>query len=249
MSDPQTSAPPRRTPLYETHKALGARLVPFAGWEMPVQYSSALEEHHTTRKAAGLFDVSHMGEVTFEGPRAFERLQGLVTNDLRHCADGQAQYSAMLYDNGGIIDDIIVYRFNSERFLVCVNAGNRDKDFAWMNAQGTAPGCTVTDRGDDYGQLAVQGPKAPGIVQSLTKTDLSKVKTYGSWADRWRAWSASSRAPATRAKTALSCSARRIVLSTFGMQCLKLEKQRGFVPSGSVRAISSAGVLLPPLRQ
>ncbi len=168
----------RRTPLYETHKSLGARLVGFAGWEMPVQYASALEEHHATRRAAGLFDVSHMGEVTFEGPRALEQLQKLVTNDLRACADGQAQYSAMLKDDGGIIDDIIVYRFNSERLFVCVNAGNRDKDAAWMKAEGTAPGCTVTDRGDDYAQIAVQGPRAPVLVQSLTKRDLSGVKTY-----------------------------------------------------------------------
>jgi aminomethyltransferase len=168
----------RRTPLYETHKKLGARLVGFAGWEMPVQYKSALEEHHATRQAAGLFDVSHMGEVTFEGPKAFEQLQKLVTNDLNECADGQAQYSAMLRDDGCIIDDIIVYRFNSEKLFVCVNAGNRDKDVAWMIAEGTAPGCVVTDRGDEYAQLAVQGPKAPGIVQSLTKKDLSGVKTY-----------------------------------------------------------------------
>jgi aminomethyltransferase len=168
----------RRTPLYETHKRLGARIVPFAGWEMPVQYASALEEHHATRQAAGLFDVSHMGEVTFEGPRALEQLQRLVTNDLRACADGQAQYSAMLYDNGGMIDDIIVYRFNAERLFICVNAANRAKDFAWMKAEGSAPGCTVTDRGDDYAQIAIQGPRAPAIVQSLTKAALSRVRTY-----------------------------------------------------------------------
>jgi aminomethyltransferase len=168
----------RRTPLYETHKTLGARMVPFAGWEMPVQYASALDEHHATRNAVGLFDVSHMGEVTFEGPAAFEQLQKLVTNDLRACADGQAQYSALLKDDGTIIDDIIVYRFNPERLFICVNAGNRDKDFAWLKSQGAAPGCTVTDRGDDYAQIAVQGPRAPALVQSLTRRDLSGVKTY-----------------------------------------------------------------------
>jgi aminomethyltransferase len=168
----------RRTPLYETHRTLGARMVPFAGWEMPVQYASALDEHHATRNAAGLFDVSHMGEVTFEGPAAFEQLQKLVTNDLRACADGQAQYNALLREDGTIIDDIIVYRFNPERLFICVNAGNRAKDFAWLKSQGTAPGCTVTDRGDDYAQIAVQGPRAPGLVQSLTKRDLSAVKTY-----------------------------------------------------------------------
>jgi aminomethyltransferase len=173
-----TDASMRRTPLYNAHKKLNARIVPFAGWEMPVQYANALEEHHATRQAAGLFDVSHMGEVLFEGPNALPRLQRLITNDLRACADGQAQYSAMLQEDGGIIDDIIVYRFSAEKLFVCVNAANRAKDFAWMHSRGTAPGCTVTDVGDNYAQIAVQGPRAPAIVQSLTKTDLSNVKTY-----------------------------------------------------------------------
>jgi aminomethyltransferase len=168
----------RRTPLYETHKKLGARIVPFAGWEMPVQYSGVLEEHHATRNAIGLFDVSHMGEVTFEGPKAFEQLQKLITNDLRACADGQAQYSALLKPDGCMIDDIIVYKFSPERLFICVNAGNRDKDFAWLKEQGTAPGCTVTDRGNEYAQIAVQGPKAVALVQKLANKDLSGVKTY-----------------------------------------------------------------------
>jgi aminomethyltransferase len=168
----------RRTPLYEAHKALGARMVPFAGWEMPVQYASATDEHHATRKAAGLFDVSHMGEVFFEGPNALEGLQRLVTNDLTKCADGQAQYTAMLRPSGTVIDDLVIYRFSAEKLMVCVNAANRAKDFAWMHAEGTRPGCTVTDRGDDFAQIAVQGPAAAGIVQALTKADLSGVKTY-----------------------------------------------------------------------
>lgn len=143
----------RRTPLHSTHVAAGGRMVGFAGWEMPVQYGSALEEHHQTRESCGLFDVSHMGEVWFEGPNALEALQNLVTNDLRQCADGQAQYSAMLDENGGMIDDVIVYRYSPERLLVCVNAGNRAKDAAWMIARGTSPGCTVTDRSDEYAQI------------------------------------------------------------------------------------------------
>lgn len=168
----------RRTPLYDAHAGLGGRLVPFAGFEMPVQYKNALDEHHATRQACGLFDVSHMGEVTFEGPSAFDRLQGLVTNDLRACADGQAQYSALLRDDGRMIDDIVVYRFSKERLLVCVNASNRAKDFAWMKEHGEGPGCVVTDRGDEYAQIAVQGPKALKILKKLTKSDLDAVKTY-----------------------------------------------------------------------
>ncbi len=168
----------RRTPLFDTHVAAGARMVPFAGWEMPVQYRSATDEHHATRQAAGLFDVSHMGEVLFEGPRALASLQRITTNDLNLCADGQAQYSCMLRPSGGMIDDIVVYRFSAEKLLVCINAANRDKDVAWMKAEGTRDGCTVTDAGDAWAQLAVQGPKAAAILQTLTVTDLSTVKTY-----------------------------------------------------------------------
>lgn len=170
--------PLRRTPLADAHRALGARMVPFAGWEMPVQYSSALEEHHATRNAAGLFDVSHMGEVFFEGPKALESLQRLVTNDLTKCADGQAQYNALLREDGGIIDDLVIYRFSEEKLLVCVNAGNREKDFAWLKQHGTVEGCTVTDRGDDYAQLALQGPKSVEILRLLTTTDLDAIRTY-----------------------------------------------------------------------
>jgi len=168
----------RRTPLHDTHKLHGARLVGFAGWEMPVQYKSALDEHHATRKSAGLFDVSHMGEVFFEGPGALASLQSIVTNDLSKCADGQAQYTSMLREHGGIIDDLVVYRFRESKLLVCVNAGNRAKDAEWLIERGTRPDCAVTDRGDDYAQLAVQGPQAASIVQKLTKADLSSVKTY-----------------------------------------------------------------------
>jgi len=178
MSETHATETLRRTPLYDTHVRHGARMVPFAGWEMPVQYRSAVEEHHVTRNAAGLFDVSHMGEVFFEGPAALESLQRLTTNDLRQCADGQAQYNCMLRPGGGMVDDIVVYRFHAEKFLVCVNAGNRDKDVAWMLAEGTRPGCTVTDRGDDFAQLAVQGPKATALLQTITATDLSTIKTY-----------------------------------------------------------------------
>lgn len=168
----------KRTPLYDVHVKAGARMVGFSGWEMPVQYKSALDEHHATRAAAGLFDVSHMGEVFFEGPNALESLQSLVTNDLTKCADFQAQYSGLLNEQGGFVDDVVVYRFNAEKLLVCVNAGNRAKDAEWLIARGTRPGCTVTDQSDAYAQLALQGPRAAEILQTLTETTLSDVKTY-----------------------------------------------------------------------
>ncbi len=167
---------PRRTPLNEAHRKLGARMVDFAGWDMPVQYTSVVAEHETVRTAVGLFDVSHMGEIEFTGPGALEAANRLISNDLARCADGQAVYAGLLNDQGGFVDDVVAYRFSPERIFICVNASNREKDFAWMRerAQGVQP----VDRGDDFAQIAVQGPKAAGLVQRLTKAELSKVGTY-----------------------------------------------------------------------
>ncbi|AGC44814.1 glycine cleavage system aminomethyltransferase T [Myxococcus stipitatus DSM 14675] len=166
----------RRTPLNEAHRALGARMVDFAGWDMPVQYSSVIAEHEAVRNSVGLFDVSHMGEVEFAGPGALETVNGLISNDLARIADGQAVYAGLLNEQGGFVDDVVAYRFSPERILICVNASNRDKDFAWMKAH--ARGVAPVDRGDEYAQIAVQGPKAAGLVQRLTKTDTSKIGTY-----------------------------------------------------------------------
>ena len=131
-----------RTPLYDAHLAASARMVEFAGFDMPVQYQGVLEEHAAVRNAAGMFDVSHMGEIALEGPRALETAQRLVTNDLSKCKDGQAQYSALCNEKGGVIDDIIVYRHSPERLFVCVNASGREKDFAWMKER-AGDGATV----------------------------------------------------------------------------------------------------------
>jgi aminomethyltransferase len=166
----------RRTPLYDAHRALGARMVDFAGWEMPVQYSSVIAEHEAVRSAAGLFDVSHMGEVEFRGKGALETANALITNDLARLQDGQAAYAGLLNEKGGFVDDVVAYRFSPERILICVNAANRDKDFAWMKAH--AKGVTPVDRGDEFAQIAIQGPKAAGIVERLTRTDVSKIGTY-----------------------------------------------------------------------
>jgi aminomethyltransferase len=166
----------RKTPLYEAHRALGARLVDFAGWEMPVQYTSVISEHEAVRNAAGLFDVSHMGEVEFRGPGALESANGLITNDLGRIADGQAVYAGLLNHAGGFVDDVVAYRFSPERILICVNASNRAKDFAWMREHAGA--VKPVDRGDDYAQLALQGPKAITILQPLTPVPLASIGTY-----------------------------------------------------------------------
>lgn len=166
----------RRTPLNEAHRKLGARMVDFVGWDMPVQYTSVIAEHETVRNAVGLFDVSHMGEIEFRGPGALETVNRLISNDLARCADGQALYSGLLTEQGTFVDDIVAYRFSPEHIFICVNSSNREKDFAWM--QSHAQGVKPVDRGDEFGQIAVQGPKASGLVQRLTKADLSKVGTY-----------------------------------------------------------------------
>jgi aminomethyltransferase len=148
-----------RTPLYERHVALGARLVPFAGWEMPVQYEGVIPEHRAVRTDCGVFDVSHMGEVLVEGPQAATLLQQLLSNDLDKLDDGGAQYTLLMNEDGGIVDDLIVYREAPTRFLLVVNASNRDVDFRWLKTR-EHRGSEVTDVSNDYALLAVQGPRA-----------------------------------------------------------------------------------------
>ena len=148
-----------RTRLYERHVALGARLVPFAGWEMPVQYEGVIPEHRAVRTDAGVFDVSHMGELEVEGPGARELLQVALSNDLDRIGPGQAQYTLLTTEQGGIVDDLIVYEREPEHFLLIVNASNREPDFEWLRER-ESPGAEVRDVSDDYALLAVQGPKA-----------------------------------------------------------------------------------------
>jgi glycine cleavage system T protein (aminomethyltransferase) len=167
---------PQRTPLYDTHVRAGARMVEFAGWEMPVQYAGILDEHAAVRTRVGLFDVSHMGEVVFRGPRALEALNRAFTNDLSKAADGQAQYGCLCRDSGGIVDDVVVYRRAADDLLVCVNAANRAKDFEWLRAH--AGGADVTNESDAWAQLALQGPLAAQVLQRLTQLNLSAMKTY-----------------------------------------------------------------------
>ena len=148
-----------QTPLHDRHAALGARLVPFAGWEMPVQYEGVIQEHRAVRTDAGVFDVSHMGELEVEGPRAHDLLQSLLSNDLDRIAPREAQYTLLPNERGGIIDDLIAYRLDRCRYLLVVNASNRETDYAWLKEHEVS-GSDVRDVSDEYGLLAVQGPNA-----------------------------------------------------------------------------------------
>lgn len=168
----------KRTPLRDFHAAQGARLVDFAGWEMPVQYRSILEEHKAVRRAAGLFDVSHMGEIDVRGPGAGAFLDHLVTNSLGKMHPGRVVYSPMCYANGGVVDDLLVYMRGPDDYFLCVNASNVAKDLAWIREQAVGHDVTITDRSDDYALLAVQGPRALDIVQSLTGAKLGLLKYY-----------------------------------------------------------------------
>ena len=149
----------QRTPLHDRHLALGARMVPFAGWEMPVQYEGVIAEHKAVRADCGVFDVSHMGEFEVEGPRATELLQSLLSNDLDKIGSGRAQYTLLTNERGGILDDLIAYRLSDFRYLLIVNAANRDSDFSWMKEH-EIRGSDIRDVSDEYALLAVQGPRA-----------------------------------------------------------------------------------------
>ena len=149
----------RRTPLHDRHVALGARMVPFAGWEMPVQYEGVIPEHRAVREDAGAFDVSHMGEIDVEGPRAKELLQGLLSNDLDRIEPGAAQYTLLTNERGGIVDDLIAYQLDPFRYLLVVNASNREVDHTWLKGR-ELPGLDVRDVSDEFGLIAVQGPRA-----------------------------------------------------------------------------------------
>src|SRR3989442_10829561 len=169
----------KRTPLYEQHRALGARLVEFGGWEMPVQYSGILEEHQAVRTHAGLFDVSHMGEFKVEGSDALAFLQYLVPNDISRLVVGQALYTQLLLPDGGTIDDLLVYHLADKHFMLVVNAANIDKDFAWVEEQAkNFTDVHVTNQSDATALLALQGPAAQSILQSLTDVDLASIRYY-----------------------------------------------------------------------
>ncbi len=162
----------RRTPLFDQHVAAGAKLVPFAGWEMPVQYSGVKEEHLAVRSAAGVFDVSHMGEIETEGPQALELLQRLLSNDASKLDVGGAQYSVLCREDGGVMDDLFTYKLGENRYLTVTNAANHERDLAWFEEHAAGFECEVGDRLAEYAMLAIQGPNARTIVSELAGGEL-----------------------------------------------------------------------------
>ncbi len=168
----------RRTPLYERHLALGARMVEFGGWEMPVQYSGIIDEHRAVREAAGLFDISHMGEVEVQGPDALPFLQYLVTYDVAAISPGQSNYALMCLPNGGIIDDTFIYNLG-DHYLIVINAANTAKDVAWMQECAEGFDVTVTDVSERTGMLALQGPAAEALLAQVAGADLAALPFHG----------------------------------------------------------------------
>ncbi len=172
----------RRTALHDRHLAAGAKLVEFAGWEMPVQYEGVRQEHMAVRERAGVFDVSHMGEIETAGPQALDLLQRLLSNDVATIPIGGAQYSVLCREDGGVLDDLFTYRLAADRFLTVTNASNHVQDLAWFHthAKEDFPDAQVTDRIDDYAMLAVQGPRAREIVQAISDAPLPARMTAAS---------------------------------------------------------------------
>jgi aminomethyltransferase len=169
----------KRTPLYECHVEAGARIVPFAGFEMPVQYAGVLDEHRAVRTSVGLFDVSHMGEIEAVGRRALDFVQYVTCNDASKLTPGRAQYSGLMTPRGTFVDDLLVHKMADDRYFMVVNASNTDKDYAYLCAQAAGfDGVDVHNRSDDYAQLAIQGPRALEVLQGLTPTSLAEIKYY-----------------------------------------------------------------------
>ncbi|WP_420577003.1 glycine cleavage system aminomethyltransferase GcvT [Ekhidna sp.] len=167
----------KKIPLNDLHEKLGGKMVPFAGYNMPVRYSSDKEEHLTVRESVGVFDVSHMGEFMLRGPHALDLIQWVTSNDASKIEDGQAQYSCLPNDKGGIVDDLLIYRMGEEEYMLVVNASNIEKDWNWIKSQDKW-GVDMENISDDIVLLAVQGPKAVETLQKLTEVDLSEVKFY-----------------------------------------------------------------------
>jgi aminomethyltransferase len=232
-----------KTPLHARHIAAGAKMVNFGGWDMPIDYSGAglgvIKEHLAVRRAAGLFDVSHMGEVDITGTGALAFLQRVTSNDVAKLQDGHAQYSALPMPSGAPVDDIIVYRFNAERFLLVVNASNRAKDVAWLHAQNPTD-CVVNDRSDEFALLALQGPKAAEILQRLTSADLSPWAITSSRRAPSPASPRPSRAPATPARTASRSWFRAPKARRFGMRSWRRDNPTASCPPDSARATRCA---------
>jgi len=183
MSTPATAPALKQTALNATHRKLKAKMVDFGGWDMPVEYSGLMAEHLAVRTAVGLFDVSHMGEIQFRGPNSLAAVQRITMNDASRLQNGQAQYSALLTPEGTFVDDILVHKLGDNDYLLVVNAGTTEKDYAWVRKQvGSMPGIHISDYSPHYSQLAIQGPRALETLQKLTKVDLAAIRNY------WFTW-------------------------------------------------------------
>jgi aminomethyltransferase len=174
----ESTEPLKKTPLNEVEKSLGGKMVDFGGWELPVQFSGILDEHEAVRTDVGIFDVSHMGELTVRGPQALELLQKTTCNDVSKLADGRAHYTGLLYPNGTFVDDILIYQIAPDDFFVVVNASNSDKDFAWLKESAQGLDVDVQNVSADYAQLAIQGPNAERVLQTMTAVPLADIKYY-----------------------------------------------------------------------
>lgn len=221
----------KRTPLYSLHQALGARMIEFAGWEMPLQYDGILAEHQAVRIRAGLFDLSHMGEVEVSGSQAGTVCQELLVTDVTCLQETQAQYSLLCYPNGGIVDDVVLYRRGEQSYFFCVNAANTEKDFCWMQEQNRGR-AEIVDRSLEYVLLALQGPRAEDVLQKLTPLDLSSLKRF---------WSAETEVARVRALVARTGYTGEngfeiFLLAERGAEvwsaCLRHGRQEGLVPVG-----------------
>jgi aminomethyltransferase len=168
----------KKTPLNEEHRRLGAKMVPFVGWDMPVQYTGVIDEHMAVRTAAGIFDVSHMGEIEVKGKDALAFLQKITTNDVSKLAEGQIHYSGLTYPEGTFVDDLLVYKFENDHYLLVVNASNTDKDFEWCLKNKAGFDVEIINRSPEYAQIALQGPEAEKIFKPLTDLSLPEMKYY-----------------------------------------------------------------------
>ncbi|TQS74531.1 glycine cleavage system aminomethyltransferase GcvT [Ornithinibacillus gellani] len=169
----------KRTPLFPEYEKYGAKTIDFGGWDLPVQFSSIKQEHEATRTKAGLFDVSHMGEIRIQGDDSLAFLQKMVTNDVSKLKPNRAQYTFMCYEDGGTVDDFLIYMLKEKDYLLVVNAANTDKDYEWLVQHQEHESVTIENVSDNYALLALQGPKAEEILQALTETDLSQIKFFG----------------------------------------------------------------------
>jgi aminomethyltransferase len=229
----------RKTALHAVHRRLGAKMVDFGGWDMPVEYSGIIREHLATRTAAGLFDVSHMGELEVRGPHALELVQHVTSNNAAALVDGQAQYSGLLTSAGTFVDDLLVHRISESHYLLCVNASNQDKDFDYIREHNRF-GAELENAGPRYSQLALQGPLALGILERLTQAPIASLRYYHFMFGEVDGVACLIARTGYTAKTDSSCTFRPSTPKSYGMTCWTQGAARGCCPAGWVRGTRCA---------